>query len=199
MWRMLARLGKYEQKWALSVFPSHSYWTHIESSHLTTCVFWGGWWLQDWRHILADWQRLSMRSLVKVTRTNPKSTWIRTLVVLRQWAAIPTWTHTHTTHMLERGLLDTHVTEDDSETWLCSIKTLKCDGRNIHVLNTLNYCVGRSFVTIFLCFSTMQYWIQPLCCWKMYLPVHFVYMKPRMAVVFWVVVFCFFLYKYYCI
>lgn len=47
-----------------------------------------------------------------------------------------------------------------------------------HSLNTLNHCAGRSFMTLLSCFTTKQYWIQPLRCCKMYLPVHFVYKKP---------------------
>lgn len=47
----------------------------------------------------------------------------------------------------------------------------------------LGFVPERHFnVTILSCFTTMQYWIQPLCCWKMYLPVHFVYKKPQMGI-----------------
>lgn len=52
----------------------------------------------------------------------------------------------------------------------------------------LGFVPERHFnVTILSCFTTMQYWIQPLSCWKMYLPVHFVYKKPWMGIGFFFV------------
>lgn len=202
---MLARLGKYEQIWALSIvhvthidhvqgFVSYRLDKHVNVSH--GCVFLGGG-LQDWRHFMVDWQRLSMTSHLK---TDPKSTSIWTLMVLRHWAAIPVWTHT-----LFLSLFLTHTNththwEEDRCRHISLRTTLKLafvperhfDVTNgaIHGLNTLNHCVGRSFMTMLSCFTAKQYWIQPLCSCKMYLPVHFVYKKPGMGIGI-----CFFLYK----
>ena len=181
MWRMLARLGKYDKLLFFFFYlPFHSRWPcegaewDVDFVNVWMCltsvfvlirrtgdISWlidkGSQWLHIWRVTTSIW----------------------TLMVLRHWAAIPVWTHTHThTHtQIQTGERTVGDTLPRGRHW------------NSLLFPERHFNVSRS-QTGSLCWRVVMfhnkaiyiYWIERLRCCEMYLPVHFVYKKPGMGI-----------------